>query len=481
MYNYKKSWFSKHNGMISESAFGFATCMYAMSLEAWRRGLDVTFKLKNKKRLFNGISYTVSDGTKVHKFDGSKGDASDPKTATICQNKGITNKYLRDAYIPVPTGKSFEQDTENNDILKYADKIGYPLVLKPIGGGGGVGVVTNIKYREELEKFLKNLRDKRTKKEVIVERFIVGEDYRILVLDGKVIGAFHRRAQSVVGDGETNIKTLLMRKNEERNTSPFLSGSKIKIDDKMRSYLKEQNKSIAFIPSKGERIFLRRNGEFFGQRDSVNMTNDLTPEIKQIAIDAVEAIPGLKYGGVDMLVDMEKNVGVINEVNSKPQIGNHLFPIEGEAVDIPRIIFDYYFPETKYEETPNSQYYFDFKPIIENFRNATASEIKLPLQPKKEAIAQRYLVTGNNFNERYFRRIKREARELSISGSIEVRNKDLISLTLSGKCKDIEKLVMKLDGKLLKKVRTKIVEESEYKDPIKIGFEIIKKSSFTES
>jgi|SRR5690625_274224 len=472
MFDYKEKWLLKYKNMISESAFGFSTCMYAMSLEAWRRGLEVTFKLKNEKRLFHGISYTVSDGEIVHNFDGSMGDASDPKTVPICRNKGIANNYLKEASIPIPVGKSFNKEISNNEILNYAEKIGYPLVLKPIDGGGGVGVITNIKNKNELEKNLLHLRDRRFRKEVIVERFFVGEDYRVVVLDGKVIGAFHRRAQSVVGDGKSNIDILLQNKNKERNTSPFLSGSKIKIDAKMEAYLKEQNKSINYIPDNGERVFLRRNGEFFGQRDSINITDDLAPEIKQIAIDAVKAIPGLKYGGVDMLVDLDRSKGVVNEVNAKPQIGNHLFPMEGEAVDIPRIIFDYYFPNTMYVETPNASYYYDFKPVIENFRDSTASEIKLPLKPSKEAAVRNYLITGDNFSDRFVSRIKREARGLSISGNIEIMNENLISLTLLGKYEDRKKLLSRAKTKLSKKVNITNIEENECYDPIKIGFEI---------
>lgn len=474
MFDYKKTWLLKYKNMISESAYGFSTCMYAMSLEAWRRGLEVTFKLKNEKRLFHGISYIVSDGELVHNFDGSMGDASDPKTVPICRNKGIANSYLKEASIPIPVGKSFNKEISNNEILNYAEKIGYPLVLKPVDGGGGVGVITNIKNKNDLESNLIHLRDRRFRKEVIVERFFVGEDYRIVVLDDKVIGAFHRRAQSIVGDGKSNIKILLQRKNQERNASPFLSGSKIKVDDKMELYLKEQNKTIEYIPNKGERVYLRRNGEFFGQRDSVNITDILAPEIKQIAIDAVKAIPGLKYGGVDMLVNVDRNEGVVNEVNAKPQISNHLFPMEGEAIDIPRTIFDYYFPETKYKETPNANYYYDFKPVIQNFRDSTASEVKLPFQPSKEAIARNYLITGDNFNDRYFRKIKREARGLSISGSIKIINHNLISLTLLGKDEDKRKLMRKVKGKLLKSVNINSIEEKEYHGPIKVGFEIIK-------
>lgn len=474
MANYKETWLPKYRE-IPKSAYGFPTCMYAMSLEAWRRGFEVTFKLKSKRRMFHGITYTVSDGNKIHYFDGSRGDISEPETVKICRNKGLTNDYLRKANVPIPKGKAFDKDADNDEILNYADKIGYPLVLKPIDGGGGAGVVTNIQSRSELEKHLIDLRYNRSKKEVIVERFIVGEDYRILVLDGMVIGAFHRRAQSVVGDGKSTIEVLLKRKNKERKASPFLKRSKIKIDDDMIAFLIEQNKSIDYIPAKGERVFLRRNGEYFGQRDSINITEELLPEIKQIAINAVNAIPGLKYGGVDMLVNLEKNEYVVNEVNSKPQIGNHLFPIEGEAIDIPRIIFDYYFPETKYINTPNEKYFYDFEPISRNFKDATASEIKLPELPEEGSIARKYAITGAKIKRKHLNKIKREARGLSISGKIEVLSENSFELTILGSNNNINKLIYYIKNKILSEVDNVNIVENEYDGPIKIGIEIINK------
>src|SRR5699024_5800148 len=179
----------------------------------------------------------------------------------------------------------------------------------------------------------------------------------------------------------------------------------IKMDKKMKAFLAGKDITPEFVPAEGERIYLRRNGEFFGQRDAINVTDNLSPKIKNIAVEAVNAITGLSIGGVDMLIDLEKNEGIVNEVNSLPQISNHIFPIEGNAIDIPRIIIDSYFPETRYEELKNTHYYYDFKPIIENFRNGTAQEVTLPPIPTGKYIAKKYSVSGENFSKRYFPQI----------------------------------------------------------------------------
>src|SRR5699024_616203 len=149
---------------------------------------------------------------------------------------------------------------------------------------------------------------------IIIERFFVGEDFRINVFNGKVIGAFHRRAQSVVGNGKYSLRKLLRLKNKERNASPFLSSSKIRMDKKMKAFLEESNKTPKYIPDKWERVYLRRNGEFFGQRDAIDVTETLSEKMLKTAVAAVKAVPGLSIGGVDMLINFEEDTCIVNEI-----------------------------------------------------------------------------------------------------------------------------------------------------------------------
>src|SRR5699024_5432411 len=348
MVKYKESWLPHLKNAVPKSAYGFATCMYIMSLEGWRRGLELTYKIKRKSGLFSGLSYTLSDGTKTHSFDGSRGDYSPREAIRICSNKGLTNKYLEQANVSVPKGKFFTEGETDEELIAYSNQLGYPLVLKPVVGEGGAGVITNICSEEEMKKHINHLRNVLGKKSVIIEQFFVGVDFRVNILNGEVIGAFHRRTLNVVGDGIHSVQELLQLKNKDRKISPFLARKSIKMDQPMKQLLKKKGLTPKYIPSSGEKVYLRNNGEFFGQRDSVDVTNELSDNIKKIAISAVNAIPDLVYAGVDMLVNLEEDIGVVNEVNSKPQISNHVFPVEGSAVDIPRKIIDYYFPETKY-------------------------------------------------------------------------------------------------------------------------------------
>lgn len=471
MNGYKDTWLSKYES-VPKVAHGFPTCMYLVSLEAWRRGLKVRFNMKRRKSIMTGLSYTIMDDKKMHTFHGARGDETTGEAIRSCADKGQTLKLLKRGKVSVPEGRDFTSNTTTEELLKYAEQLGYPLVLKPStgGGGGGFGVVTNIKSNEEMEKYIIRLKRILPKSSIIIERFFVGEDFRVNVFNGKVIGAFHRRAQSLVGDGKHTLEELLKIKNQERKASPFLSSSKIKMDKKMKVLLAEKGKTPGYVPSKGDRVYLRRNGEFFSQRDAINVMDTLSDRMLGVAEAAANAIPGLSIGGVDMLIDLERDECIVNEVNSLPQISNHIFPIEGKAIDIPRIIMDHYFPETKYEDAVNPNLYYDFKPVLENFRNGTALEFTLPPLPSGEHSSKRFIVSGDKFRNRYLERMTKEAATYRINGTIEIIDDYKIIYIISGEKSKLEAFQKLIEKAPYKFVKINKVEEKKYNGPTNIGF-----------
>src|SRR5699024_811764 len=98
----------------------------------------------------------------------------------------------------------------------------------------------------------------------------------------------------------------------------------------------------------------------------IEAMDELSSEMKKAVVEAVQAIPSLVHAGVDLLVNEEKE-SIILEINSTADIGMHIFPQQGEAVNIPSKIIDYYFPSTKNQST-NRQMYFDYKRIRRLFR-----------------------------------------------------------------------------------------------------------------
>ncbi len=139
---------------------------------------------------------------------------------------------------------------------------------------------------------------------------------------------------------------MIKKKNKLREKNPFIFDRPIKIDQNLIDFLSEQELTLESVPEKDQRIFLRPQGAYLKERDPVDITDSMPNKIKEIAVKAMKSIPGLTHCDVDMIVNEETGEGYVNEINSRPQISNHLFPIEGEARDVPKEIIDFYFPET---------------------------------------------------------------------------------------------------------------------------------------
>src|SRR5699024_11142728 len=132
-------------------------------------------------------------------------------------------------------------------------------------------------------------------------------DCRVYVIENKAIAAIERIPANVVGDGISSISKLLKRKQRQREMNPALYGRKIRMDKETDNMLKKQNYSMDSIPEKDERVYLKSKNNVSAGGDSVDVTDVLSDEIKQIAIDAAKSIPGLVQAGVDLMVNLEQN------------------------------------------------------------------------------------------------------------------------------------------------------------------------------
>lgn len=472
-----------HLKYLPKDIKGYKTCTYLMALEGWRRGLTLKFRIRPRGRAIPpSIRFTLSNGEKEHYFTVARGDKVEKSAINICMNKPLAYKHLAKSNVPIPEGSNFGKDVNDEDIIRYAKKIGFPLVIKPTDGSSGRGVITDIKNIDDFKSALTYVRDDLNFKKVIVERFFVGEDYRIYVIGNKVIGAHKRVSANVIGDGEHTIKELINIKNEQRKKNPFIENRPIKIDENLKEFLDDKNLTLSSIPNPGERVFLRRQGAYLKERDPVDITDKLPEKIKEIAIKATQAIPGLNHCAVDMLVNESTGEGVVNEVNSRPQISNHLFPLEGQARDIPAEIIDYYFPETK-EVKRNNLFYYDFNPVYNAFLEGNATEVRIPKIPSHHAISSRFLLTGSLRGVNYERWIRRHVKRLRLHGYLKHLKNDRTSIVVSGSPKSIETFRNIITNQSPSKATVNKVIEKRWEKPVKIGFEIKKpsaKSEFTQ-
>lgn len=473
-------WLPHLEDAVPPAGQGKRISTYTVSLEGWRRGLQLNFYSVFEDGNKLKVRYSLSNEDRTHHFQLSMGDKVSDEAFDICDDKDLTKQYLEKHNVPVPKGDMFDENSTDEEIVKYGMSLGFPLVVKPTDGNAGKGVFANIKKEKDLRNAISHVRDVLEYPEIIVEKYISGEEFRIFVIEDKVLGAMNRRPASVTGDGVQTIRQLIHEKNRYRKINPHLTSRLIRIDIEIENRLESKGYTLNAIPKEGELISLRQKSNLSTGGDAVNVTDEMTQELNEIAINAGKAIPGLTHYGVDMIVSNDRKKGVILEVNSRPGIGGHLFPGEGEPVDFAKDIIDYYFPETK--DIERSLLYYDFDSVLEPITARTASNVDVIAPPLGKLYGKKYIITGD-FNKRDFSRyILRQARLFEVHGHIEHIEDEKMELIVVGKNEQVILNFRNICYEALEEDETiENIEESDWYKPIKMGFERILEKELTKS
>lgn len=462
-----KNWLIHLENTIPPGAWGYRVSMYSIALEGWRRGLDVTFKNNTASGPLN--RYTLGYQDRDHHFSSSRGDKVSREAINTCVSKHLTKQRLKKAKVSVPDGKGFKRDADTEEIVAYANKLGYPLVIKPSISSGGEGVVANIEDEVAFRKALEKSHSHLQKSRLIVEEMIFGEDYRIYVVDNKVIAAVSRKAANVIGNGTDSVRVLIKSKNKEREKNPALYNSPIHIDDELQEMLRVQNHTLDSVPSEGEHVVLKMKNNVSAGGDPDDVTDDLPKIVQETALQAVQAMPSMGQAGIDIMFDKEENECKVLEVNSKPSIRTHLFPMEGKARDIPKAIVDYYFPETVNQEYSNVSYYFDVQYMIDLFQKGILDEFSVPHLPEGDLESIMLTLSGLSRRLSVARWIQDRARDYNINGFAKRAKGGKLNVVAFGNVDAIKSFRDMLTEQF------DHVEESVYDCPVKIGFEIEEK------
>lgn len=465
-------WMPHHEGAVPKAGQGNRISTYTVALEGWRRGLNLKFYGHYDEDNNFNVRYSLSNETKTHHFQLSMGDAVTKKAFDICNNKEITKQYLKNAEIPVPVpeGRVFYQDSTDEDITSFAKTMNFPIVFKPTDGNAGNGVFANIESLEELEEIIPYVREELEFKEVMIENYIPGREFRIFVIDDRVLGGMIRRPASVLGDGQHTIKELIHRANEIRMTNPHLTSRLIKVDLEIRSILKRKGYKLSTIPNDGERIFLREKSNLSKGGDAIDVTDRLTDNLKDIARNVGKAIPGLQHYGVDMIVDEDNDTGVILEVNTRPGFGGHLFPMEGTPRDFAKEIIDFYFPET--ENQGRSWLYFDFDSALEPILNNTTSTIEINTISPESLYGRKLTLSGDIISSRFHNRVKRLANRRKLNGYLQKQEDDTLVIVAAGTDPSEVQAFIDECSNDCKDVEITSIEVEEWNKPVKMSFEI---------
>ncbi len=264
----------------------------------------------------------------------------------IACDKEETKALLEAAEIPVPNGTVVRSIA---GLEEAVEKFGYPLVIKPIDGNHGKGNTTNITtWEQALTAFEAAQKYGRSS---IVEKFITGYDFRILVINYKFVCAALRTPASVTGDGSSNIQQLIDKTNSDprRGYGHEKVLTQITIDQFTHKMLDEKNYTLDTVPPKGELVMLKPTANL----STGGTSNDVTDEVHPTNIfmcERIAKIIGLDICGIDIMANdlrtpVNENGGAILEVNAAPGFRMHIDPSEGLARNVAEPVVDMLFPK----------------------------------------------------------------------------------------------------------------------------------------
>lgn len=281
-------------------------------------------------------------------------------TAHICcRNKTITRNLLIRAGLSVPKGYLLKDSDDQAYQLEIFEKLKKPLVVKAIDGSEAIAVTTNIRTKKQYLVALKEsfAYDRSNIKRALVERMFDGKEYRILADQSQVISIIERLPANVIADGKHSIEELIELKNQDPNRGSKKEDKplcKIVIDQKLKNFLAKNKLSLTSVAKKNKQIFLRPHSSLnisLGG-DTIDVTDQVHFSVKNIALQAIQAIPGLTWTGIDFLtknIYLPQKAGdyAILELNSSPRLIWQVEPYAGNRQPVLELFLKNIFPNLK--------------------------------------------------------------------------------------------------------------------------------------
>src|SRR3982075_1798443 len=267
--------------------------------------------------------------------------------ADIALNKDLTSRLVRSAGLPVP--RSIRVKDEEGAVAA-ANEIGYPVVLKPLDGNHGRGVGVNLQHEAAVRSHYPLAKGETHTGTVLVEKFIPGNTYRILVVGGRAVAATEEVPAHVVGDGLHTLRQLVKLTNADPRRGHGSENLlvRIRLDETALALAQKQGYGPDDIPPKRAHVQLARTAHISLGGISVDRTDEVHPYNAMIAEQAAQVI-GLQVAGIDIVApdiaaSVQETGGAICEVNAGPGLGLHIEPVEGKPRDVARPIVELLFP-----------------------------------------------------------------------------------------------------------------------------------------
>lgn len=271
----------------------------------------------------------------------------------IACNKEETKRMLGNASIPVASGSIC---VDEDDLKNTIEKIGYPIVLKPLDGNHGKGASINVTNFEDAVAGLAYAQ--KYSRRVIVEKFITGFDFRVLVIDNKLVAAAKREPAHVKGDGKQTIQQLIDETNKDprRGYGHENVLTQIDVDRDTTDLLDKLGYTLETVPKEGETVYLKSTANLSTGGTSIDVTDMMHPE-NIFLCERISRVIGLDICGVDIMAEnltqpLKENGGCILEVNAAPGFRMHLAPSEGLPRNVAAPVIDMLYPPGKPSRIP---------------------------------------------------------------------------------------------------------------------------------
>ena len=325
----------------------------ARSFEQW---LEAAFELAKRRRLssttavlkdaakrrglpvesITGQHLRLGQGTRQHQLYSSMTGFTSISAVKLANDKRQTNKRLQQLRLPVATQRRTETVAQAHEAIR---ELGGQVVVKPQKANQGRGVTVLQESKDDIQAAFD--RAAATGSGVLVERFIPGVDHRLLVVDGRFIGALMRTPTTISGDGSRSIRELI----EEVNADPHRDGFrlyKVVIDETVHKRLRAQGYGLDDILEENEVIPLREAAD--ASNITIDVTDHVHPDNRRLAELAANGI-GLDVAGIDFITEdisrsYQETGGGIAEINARPGLCMHTWPRHGGSRDVAGAVVD---------------------------------------------------------------------------------------------------------------------------------------------
>jgi cyanophycin synthetase len=287
------------------------------------------------RRLTRGSLIQFGWGSRQRRIQAAETDGTGAIAEAIAQDKDLTKQLLTAAGLPVPDGASVR--TLDAAVATMV-RLGGAVVVKPRDGSQGRGVTTNVTNRLQMATAFRAAQAHDA--DVIVERFVPGDDHRLLVVGDRLVAAARRESPNVIGDGMHTVGELVATMNADprRGIGHATPLTRIRLDEIAIDCLRSQGHGPDTVPQRGERVLLRNNANLSTGGTATDVTDNVHPEVARRAVEAARMV-GLDICGVDVVCEsvlqpLEHQGGAIVEVNAVPGLRMHLDPSYGRGRDI---------------------------------------------------------------------------------------------------------------------------------------------------